>query len=123
MSGDTLRVPEMLGDPPGGLEVSGEPPGGPEVVGRPSRRFGSGREILPKFLKWSEEPIGGPKVVEIPFCVQAVVMRTSRRSISDRDRFRRPEVVGRPSRRSGRVGRPSWRSGSGRETLLEVWKW
>ena len=41
-----------------------------------------------------------------------------------------PEVVGRPSRMSGRSqetlrmsGRPSRMSGSGQETLPDVWKW
>ena len=32
----------------------GDPPGGPEVVGRPSRRSGSGREILRRSVSGRE---------------------------------------------------------------------
>ena len=78
-------------------------PEGQELVGRPSRRSGSGRrqsrkcgtgwvnlpevrkwwETLQEVLKWSGDPPGGPEL----------------------------------------VGRPSPRSGSGREILTEMWNW
>ena len=33
------------------------------MVGRPSRRSGSGLEIIPKDRKWSGDPPGGAKLV------------------------------------------------------------
>ena len=73
------------------------------MVSVTSQRFGSGLETLPEVLKLSADT---PEVPE-------VVGRPSRRSGSGRETFRRSEVVGRPSRISG----------NGRETLPEVQKW
>ena len=104
----------MFGDHPRGLNVVRDYPGGVTLVGRRSCRSGSGGETLPEVRNWS---------VILP-----VVWNWSE------DPPGRPEVVGRPSRRSEKwsgdpagglemVGRPSQRFGSGLETLPEFRKW
>ena len=73
----------------------------PEVVGRPSRRSGTGREILPEVwnwletlpevLNWSGDSPRGTKVSE-------TLQEVWNRSVVNPGG---PEVVGRPSCRSG----------------------
>ena len=141
----------------------GDPPVGPEVVGRSSRRCGDGRENLLGVRKGLGDPPGGPSgwktLSEIwicsadPFGGPVVVGDPAVGPDWSVDHPVGPEVVGRPSRRSGSrwetlpdvrkwsgyppggpelVGRPSRRSKwledppggpSGWETLSEVRKW
>ena len=109
-------VPEVrkwLGDPPGGLEV----------VRRPSRRCVTDRETLPEVWKWLEtppevrkwsgDPPGGTKWSE----TLPKVWNWSR------DPSGSPEVVGRPSRRSGSGGEAPQESERDWKTLSEVRKW
>ena len=71
---------------------------------------------------WSGDHLGGPKVIGTPFGIPEVVGRPSCRSGSGR------ETLSQVQKWSGDfpagpevVGRPSRRSGTGQETLLEVW--
>ena len=57
------EVRKWSGDPSGNPEVVGYPPGCVELVGRPFRRSGSGRDTLQEVRKWSRDLSVGPEVV------------------------------------------------------------
>ena len=76
---------------------------GSEVVGRLCRRFGTGWETQPEVRNWSGDPPGSPELVGVsPVGLQVVGGYPGG-----------PEMVGRPSRMSGR----------GRDILSEVRRW
>ena len=94
------------------------------MVGRRFRKSGSCRKTLPEvrrgletlleFWKWSEDPPGGPEVVGRP----------SHRSGSGQEKLPEVQKWSRdPLGGSEVVGKPFRRSGRGQETLSEVRKW
>ena len=61
------EVKKWSGELPESPEVVGDPPEGMELVGTPSRRSGSGRETRSEVRKWSGDPAKGAEVVWRPF--------------------------------------------------------